>query len=77
MFQYKKRIIFPSTSEVYGMSSDTPFDEEKSNLVLGPIHKQRWIYSCAKQMLDRVIYAYGIHEKLDYTLFRPFNWLGA
>lgn len=74
--QYKKRIIFPSTSEVYGMSPDTPFDEEKSNLVLGPIHKQRWIYSCAKQMLDRVIYAYGIHEKLDYTLFRPFNWLG-
>ena len=27
-------------------------------------------------MLDRVIYAYGIHEDLDYTLFRPFNWLG-
>jgi nucleoside-diphosphate-sugar epimerase len=27
-------------------------------------------------MMDRVIYAYGIHEDLDYTLFRPFNWLG-
>lgn len=74
--KYKKRIIFPSTSEVYGMSQDVPFDEETSKLVLGPIHKQRWIYSCAKQMLDRVIYAYGVHENLDYTLFRPFNWLG-
>lgn len=74
--KYKKRVIFPSTSEVYGMSTDTPFDEEKSNFVLGPIHKQRWIYSCSKQMLDRVIYAYGVHENLDYTLFRPFNWLG-
>jgi len=74
--KYKKRVIFPSTSEVYGMSKDDEFNEETSNFVLGPIHKQRWIYSCSKQLMDRVIYAYGIHENLDYTLFRPFNWLG-
>lgn len=73
---FKKRIIFPSTSEVYGMSSDELFDEETSNLVLGPISKQRWIYSCSKQLLDRVIYAYGIHEGLNYTIFRPFNFYG-
>ena len=58
------------------MSTDEEFNEESSNFVLGPIHKQRWIYSCSKQLMDRVIYAYGIHEDLDYTLFRPFNWLG-
>lgn len=58
------------------MSSDAEFDEEKSPLVLGPIAKERWIYSCAKQMLDRVIYAYGNHEGLRFTLFRPFNWIG-
>lgn len=74
--QYGKRVIFPSTSEVYGMSNDPAFDEETSNLVLGPIAKQRWIYSCSKQLLDRVIYAYGVKNNLDYTLFRPFNWLG-
>ncbi len=74
--QYKKRLVFPSTSEVYGMSPEEEFDEETTNFVLGPIHKQRWIYSCSKQMLDRVIYAYGIHNQLDYTIFRPFNWLG-
>ncbi|MBM3632912.1 MAG: bifunctional UDP-4-keto-pentose/UDP-xylose synthase [Alphaproteobacteria bacterium] len=74
--QYKKRVIFPSTSEVYGMSQDSVFDEESSNLVLGPIHKQRWIYSCSKQLLDRVIYAYGFRDGLNYTLFRPFNWVG-
>lgn len=73
--RYGKRVIFPSTSEVYGMSSESEFNEETTSLVLGPIHKQRWIYSCAKQMMDRVIYAYG-EEGLDYTLFRPFNWLG-
>ncbi len=74
--KHKKRVIFPSTSEVYGMSPDKEFDEESSPLQLGPINKERWIYSCAKQMLDRVIYAYGAHEGLKYTLFRPFNWIG-
>jgi len=73
--RYKRRVLFPSTSEVYGMSADTPFNEETSHLVLGPIHKQRWIYSCSKQLLDRVIYAYG-KDGLAFTLFRPFNWIG-
>ncbi|GHU15278.1 hypothetical protein FACS189449_12770 [Alphaproteobacteria bacterium] len=74
--QYKKRVIFPSTCEVYGMCEDEEFREEESNCVTGPINKQRWIYSCSKQMLDRVIYAYGIRDGLRYTLFRPFNWIG-
>ena len=75
--QYKKRVIFPSTSEVYGMCSDQEYDEENSNCVTGPIGKQRWIYSCSKQMLDRVIYAYGQRDGLQFTLFRPFNWIGS
>lgn len=73
---HKKRIIFPSTSEVYGMSTDTFFEEEKSTLITGPINKERWIYSTSKQLLDRVIYAAGNHEGLDFTIFRPFNFLG-
>lgn len=74
--RYNKRIIFPSTSEVYGMCPDFEFDEEKSHLVTGPIHKERWIYSTCKQLLDRIIFAYGKHRNLSYTLFRPFNWYG-
>ena len=74
--RYKKRVLFPSTSEVYGMSTEPEFDEENTNLVLGPINKQRWIYSCSKQLLDRVIFAYGMKEGLKFTLFRPFNWIG-
>jgi nucleoside-diphosphate-sugar epimerase len=74
--RYGKRLVFPSTSEVYGMSQDPEFKEDESNLVLGPICKTRWIYSCSKQMLDRVIAAYGMQRGLRYTLFRPFNWLG-
>ena len=75
--KYGKRILFPSTSEVYGMSRDAEFDPYKSELVLGPIDKQRWIYSCSKQLMDRVIWAYGSMKQLDFTLFRPFNWIGA
>jgi nucleoside-diphosphate-sugar epimerase len=75
--KYGKRVIFPSTSEVYGMSRDAEFDPYASDLVYGPIDKPRWIYACSKQLMDRVIAAYGQQEGLDYTLFRPFNWIGA
>ena len=72
----KKRLLFPSTSEVYGMSPDMPYDEHNSRMVTGPVEKERWIYSSSKQLLDRVIYAYGKRDALQFTLFRPFNWFG-
>jgi nucleoside-diphosphate-sugar epimerase len=74
--KYGTRIIFPSTSEVYGMCPDEEFSEDGSTLVLGPIHKQRWIYSCSKQLLDRVIWAYGQEGLLQFSMIRPFNWIG-
>tara|TARA_Y100000294_G_scaffold171865_1_gene185864 strand:- start:241 stop:1281 length:1041 start_codon:yes stop_codon:yes gene_type:complete len=75
--QYKKRLIFPSTSEVYGMSNESEFNPYSTDIVLGPINKTRWIYSSSKQLMDRIIHAYGEKEDLDYTLFRPFNWYGT
>ena len=74
---HRKRLVFPSTSEVYGMCGDREFDPDSSAFVYGPIQKQRWIYACAKQLMDRVIWAYGDKVGLDFTLFRPFNWIGA
>jgi nucleoside-diphosphate-sugar epimerase len=58
------------------MSTDAKLDEATTSLVYGPIERQRWIYACSKQLLDRVIYAYGVRDNVDYTLFRPFNWIG-
>jgi len=52
-----------------------PYDEETSNLVT-PDQQRRWIYSTSKQLMDRIIYAYGKHHNLQFTLFRPFNWFG-
>ena len=73
--KYGKHLVFPSTSEVYGMCEDAEFDPAQSHLVYGPINKPRWIYACAKQLMDRVIWGYGM-EGLRFTLFRPFNWIG-
>ena len=75
--KYGKHLVFPSTSEVYGMCADDEFDPEASPLIYGPINKPRWIYACSKQLMDRVIHAYGMEQGLNYTLFRPFNWIGA
>jgi nucleoside-diphosphate-sugar epimerase len=74
--EHGKRVIFPSTSEVYGLTSGEALDEDMSPLILGTINKMRWIYSCGKQMMDRIITAYGQEKDLRYTIFRPFNWVG-
>jgi nucleoside-diphosphate-sugar epimerase len=71
-----KRVIWPSTSEVYGMSDDREFHPESSNLVMGPIGRMRWIYAASKQLMDRLVFAYGRDKGLDFTIFRPFNWIG-
>ena len=70
-----KRIIFPSTSEVYGKGK-APFDEYETDLVYGPIKYSRWIYACSKQLLDRVVFALDQKLSFNFTLFRPFNWVG-
>lgn len=69
------RLVFPSTSEVYGMGEDTTFAENQSNPTFGPVHKERWIYASSKHLLERVIWAMG-HAGLRFTIFRPFNWFG-
>ena len=70
------RLIQYSTAEVYGHPSGETYDEDTSRLVAGPVQKQRWIYSCAKQLLERVVHAYGLSGDLAYTIVRPFNFVG-
>jgi nucleoside-diphosphate-sugar epimerase len=59
------------------MCHDEEFDPDNSELICGPINKPRWIYSNSKQLMDRVIWGYGMQDNLNFTLFRPFNWIGA
>jgi len=75
------RIIQFSTCEVYGKlgdrtGDDVVFDEDTSDLILGPVGQQRWIYACSKELLERVVYAHGEQNGLDWTIVRPFNFIG-
>lgn len=88
---HKKRLIQFSSCEVYGKTvvsmipdmlndaedpSLATFSEDTTDYILGPVCKHRWIYACAKQLLERVLHAYGLEDKLNYTIIRPFNFIG-
>ena len=76
--RYRKRLIQYSSAEVYGKaSSAAPYSEDTTDSVFGPVHKQRWIYGSAKALLERVLYAYGCAGDLEYTIVRPFNFIGS
>lgn len=76
--RHHKRLVQFSTCEVYGMSggSDIPFSEAETPLIMGPVKYQRWIYASGKQFLERIIYAHGAEGDLNYTIIRPFNFIG-
>ena len=71
-----KRLFQYSTSEVYGKPSGESYIEDESDLVVGPVSRQRWVYSASKQLLERVIHAHGLRGDLEYTIVRPFNFVG-
>src|SRR6478609_5817962 len=77
------RLIHFSTAEVYGRRAldaqgepTEAMNEDDSCFLLGPVAKERWTYSCAKQLLERVIWAHGQHGRLPFTIIRPFNTIG-
>jgi UDP-apiose/xylose synthase len=76
--RHGKRLIQYSSAEVYGKAApdSTACSENTSDSVFGPVHRQRWIYATAKLLLERVLYAMGAAGDLDYTIIRPFNFLG-
>lgn len=72
------RLVQFSTCEVYGMTggSDRPFSEDSTPLIMGPVGYHRWIYASGKQFLERILHAHGLADELDYTIIRPFNFIG-
>ncbi len=71
----KKRVIFASTSEVYGKSTQVPFHED-GELVLGAPPKGRWSYACSKAIDEFLCLAYGQELGLPTTICRLFNTVG-
>ncbi|MFT4645009.1 MAG: UDP-glucose 4-epimerase [Planctomycetota bacterium] len=69
------RLLFSSTSDVYGKNPQIPFSEE-SNLVLGPTDVKRWAYAVSKIYSEHLIIANGEAHDLDYTIVRFFGSYG-
>jgi len=75
---HRKRLIQYSSAEVYGKAdSGVAYREDETDGVFGPVHKQRWIYATAKMLLERVLFAHGVAGQLDFTIVRPFNFIGS
>ncbi len=69
------RLIFLSTSEVYGKNPKIPWNEE-SDRVLGPSSFSRWSYSASKGLCEHLVNAVHGAYGLPTTIIRPFNVYG-
>jgi UDP-glucose 4-epimerase len=71
----KSKLIFASTSDIYGKNPNVPFSEE-SDIVLGPTTVKRWAYAITKIYGEQ--YIMSCHEEfgLDYTIARFFGVYG-
>jgi UDP-glucose 4-epimerase len=70
-----KRVLFTSTSEVYGLSTDLPYRED-GNIVMGSASKGRWSYACSKALDEFLALAYFHERQMPVTVVRLFNTVG-
>jgi UDP-glucose 4-epimerase len=73
--QDKSKIVFSSTSDVYGKNPEVPFNED-SNLVLGPTTVKRWAYASSKLIGEQLIIANHDEFDMQYTIMRFFGSYG-
>ncbi len=71
----RKLVLFFSTSEVYGKSSASPFNEG-ADLVTGPTLNHRWAYACSKALDEFLALAYWKERKVPVIIVRLFNTVG-
>src|SRR5947207_1255983 len=71
----KKKVLIASTSEVYGLSTQVPFNED-GPLVMGATTKGRWSYACSKAIDEFLALAYWREKKLPVVVVRLFNTVG-
>jgi len=73
-YKYNKRVVFSSTSEVYGRNPKVPWREDDDR-VLGATTIDRWCYSTSKAVGEHFCFAF--HKLgLPVTVIRYFNVYG-
>jgi UDP-glucose 4-epimerase len=73
--RYRKRVLIPSTSEVYGKGASIPFRED-DDLLTGATDKHRWAYACAKTLDEFLALAHWKETRLPVVVVRLFNTVG-
>ena len=73
-FKHGKKVVFGSTSEVYGRNPKVPWLEDDDR-VLGSTRIDRWCYSTSKAVGEHFCFAYH-HMGLPVTITRYFNIYG-
>ncbi|MDQ3801316.1 MAG: GDP-mannose 4,6-dehydratase [Acidobacteriota bacterium] len=73
--RYRRRVLIPSTSEVYGKGTSVPFREE-DDILKGSTSKHRWAYACAKELDEFLALAHWKESRLPVSVIRLFNTVG-
>ena len=73
--RYRKPVLIPSTSEVYGKGVSMPF-REGDDLLTGATDKHRWAYACAKTLDEFLALAHWKETRLPVVVARLFNTVG-
>lgn len=71
----KSKILFASTSDVYGKNPNVPFTET-ADLVMGPTTVKRWAYALSKMYGEQYIIANKEEYGIKYTITRFFGSYG-
>jgi UDP-glucose 4-epimerase len=71
----KIKVVFTSTSDVYGKNKALPFSEE-SDLVLGPTNIKRWAYAGSKIFDELMLFAYHEQFEVPIAIIRYFGGYG-
>jgi nucleoside-diphosphate-sugar epimerase len=73
--RHRRRLLFASTSEVYGKNSEGALAED-SDRILGSPAKLRWSYATAKAFGEALLYSYCREHSTPMTAVRLFNTVG-
>jgi len=73
--RFRKRVLIPSTSEVYGKGVSVPFRED-DDVLTGSTSKHRWAYACAKSLDEFLSLAHYKETRLPVVVVRLFNTVG-
>ena len=71
----KAKLVFASTSDVYGKNKELPFSET-SNLVIGSSKVKRWAYAASKIFDEHLCFAYQEKYGVRSTILRFFGGYG-